>query len=74
VPDAESNLVNILAALGRGEAMALGEAVPLPTRFQFHRPSPEPNSNDIDFFNMWRDGPDTIDVEAIVRRWRRQGR
>lgn len=74
VPDAESNLVNILASLGRGEAMALGEAVPLPTRFQFHRPNPEPNSNDIDFFNMWRDGPDTIDVEAIVRRWRRQGR
>jgi len=74
VPDAESNLVNILAALGRGEAMALGEAVPLPTRFQFHVPEPAPNSNDIDFFNMWRDGPGTVDVEAIVRRWRRQGR
>lgn len=74
VPDAESNLVTILAALGRGEAMALGEAVPLPTRFQFHRPDPEPNSNDIDFYTMWRDGPDTLDVEAIVRRWRRQGR
>ncbi|MCW8891630.1 MAG: DUF87 domain-containing protein [Sedimenticola sp.] len=74
VPDAESNLVSILAALGRGEAMALGEAVPLPTRFQFHRPNPEPNSNDIDFFNMWRDGPESIDVDAIVRRWRRQGR
>ncbi|WP_428624879.1 ATP-binding protein [Sedimenticola sp.] len=74
VPDAESNLVNILAALGRGEAMALGEAVPLPTRFQFHLPNPAPNSNDIDFYNMWRDGPGTVDVEAIVRRWRRQGR
>jgi hypothetical protein len=74
VPDAEANLVNILAALGRGEAMALGEAVPLPTRFQFHTPNPAPNSNDIDFFNMWRDGPGTVDVEAIVRRWRRQGR
>jgi hypothetical protein len=74
VPDAEANLVNILAALGRGEAMALGEAVPLPTRFQFHPPNPAPNSNDIDFFNMWRDGPGTVDVEAIVRRWRRQGR
>ncbi len=74
VPDAESNLVNILAALGRGEAMVLGEAVPLPTRFQFHRPNPAPNSNDIDFFNMWRDGPGVVDVEAIVRRWRSQGR
>lgn len=74
VPDAEANLVNILAALGRGEAMALGEAVPLPTRFQFHTPDPAPNSNDVDFFNMWRDGPGTVDVDEIVRRWRRQGR
>lgn len=74
VPDAESNLVDILAALGRGEAMALGEAVPLPTRFQFHVPEPTPNSNDIDFYTMWRDGPGTVDVEAIVHRWWRQGR
>jgi len=74
VPDSEANLVNILSALGRGEAMALGESVPLPTRFKLHRPNPEPNSNDIDFFNKWRDGPDDIDVEAVVLRWRRQGR
>ncbi len=74
VPDSEANLVNILSALGRGEAMALGESVPLPTRFKMHRPNPEPNSNDIDYYNQWRDGPDDIDVEAIVKRWRRQGR
>ena len=74
VPDAEAGLVNILSTLGRGEAMALGEAIPLPTRFQFHRPSPEPNSNDVDFYNQWRSGMADIDVDAIVDRWRRQGR
>jgi hypothetical protein len=74
VPDAEANLVSILAGLGRGEAMALGESVPLPTRFQFHKPNPEPNSNDIDFYGMWNEGPDDIDVDEIVNRWRRQGR
>ena len=74
VPDAEANLVDILAALGRGEAMALGEAVPLPTRLQFRVPDPAPNSNDIDFYSMWRDGPGSVDVEAIVHRWWRQGR
>jgi len=74
VPDSEANLVDILSALGRGEVMALGEAVPLPTRFQMHCPSPEPNSNDINYYTQWREGPDDIDVEAIVRRWRRQGR
>ena len=74
VPEAERDLVDVLAGLGRGEAMALGEAVPLPTRVQFHKPSPEPNSDDIDFYNKWIDGPDDLDVDRIVDRWRRQER
>jgi hypothetical protein len=74
VPEAERGLVDILAGLGRGECMALGEAVPLPTRFKFNRPSPAPNSEDIDFYNKWKTGPDDINVEEIVNRWRRQQR
>lgn len=74
VPDAEAGLVNILSALGRGEAMVLGEAVPIPTRFQLDRPYPEPNSNDIDYYSEWRSGVQDIDVNAIVDCWRRQGR
>lgn len=74
VPEAERGLVDILAGLGRGECMALGEAVPLPTRFKFIRPSPAPNSEDIDFYNKWKTGPDDINVEEIVNRWRRQQR
>ena len=74
VPEAERDLVDVLAGLGRGEAMALGEAVPLPTRVQFHKPNPAPNSADIDFYNKWIDGPDDLDVDAIVDKWRRQDR
>jgi hypothetical protein len=73
-PEAERGLVDILAGLGRGECLALGEAVPLPTRFRITKPSPFPNSEDIDFYNKWKDGPDDIDVEGIVDRWRRQRR
>ncbi|MCP3662325.1 MAG: DUF853 family protein [Gammaproteobacteria bacterium] len=74
VPDAEADLVDILAALGRGEAMALGESAPIPTRFQFNRPNPAPNSNDVEFYQQWKNGPKDIDVDAIVKRWWRQGR
>lgn len=74
VPEAERDLVNILSGLGRGEALILGEAVPLPTRVQFYAPSPEPNSNDVDFFAKWKDGPEDLDVDEIVDRWRRQER
>jgi hypothetical protein len=74
VPESEGDLVSVLAGLGRGEALVLGEAVPLPTRLQFYRPSPPPNSDDVDFFTKWKDGPTDLDVDEIVKRWRSQER
>ncbi len=74
VPEGERDLLNMLAGLGRGEALVLGEAVPLPTRLQFDKPNPTPNSDDIDFYDGWRNGPQDVDVDAIVNRWRRQER
>lgn len=74
VPEAERGLTDILAGLGRGECLALGEATPLPTRLLFKRPSPVPNSEDIDFYTKWKASSEDIDVDAIVDRWRRQKR
>ncbi len=42
-----SDLASMLAGLGRGEALVLGEAVPLPTRVHFDRPEPVTNSDDV---------------------------
>ena len=72
VPESEGDLVMVLAGLGRGEALVLGEAVPIPTRLQFDKPSPAPNSDDVDFYDKWRTGPDDLDVDTIVKRWRSQ--
>jgi len=74
VPESEGDLVSVLAGLGRGEALVLGEAVPLPTRVQFDRPSPAPNSDDVDFYAKWKEGPADLDVDEIVKRWRSQER
>jgi DNA helicase HerA-like ATPase len=74
VPESEGDLVTVLAGLGRGEALVLGEAVPLPTRLQFDRPDPSPNSDDVDFYSKWKTGPDDLDVNMIVERWRKQER
>ena len=74
VPESEGDLVSVLAGLGRGEALVLGEAVPLPTRLQFEKPNPMPNSDDVDFYVMWSTGPDDLDVDTIVKRWRSQER
>jgi Predicted ATPase len=74
VPEAEGDLTDILTSLGRGEALVLGEAAPLPTRVQIYRPNPEPKSNDVDYFTGWREGPDDLDVDGIVNNWRTQTR
>ncbi|MCI0654275.1 MAG: DUF853 family protein [Methylococcaceae bacterium] len=74
VPESEGDLTDILSALGRGEAMILGEGTPLPIRFQIYRPDPPPNSSDVDYFKSWKEGPEDLDVEGIVHRWRSQGR
>jgi DNA helicase HerA-like ATPase len=74
VPEAERDLVDTLAALGRGEAVVLGEAVPIPTRILIDTPSPTPRSDDVDFYEKWRTGADDLDVSKIVDRSRRQRR
>lgn len=74
VPEAEQDLVNILAGLRRGEALVLGEATPLPTRVQIDVPDPTPKSSDVDFYRHWIEGPENLDVAAVVDRWRRQVR
>ncbi len=74
VPEAERDLVNILAGMRRGEALVLGEAAPMPTRVQIDKPLPTPRSNDIDFYKHWSEGPEDLDVAAIVDRWRQQKR
>lgn len=74
VPEAEGDLTDTLSSLGRGEALVLGEAAPIPTRVQIYRPNPEPKSNDVDYFTGWWKGTDDLDVEEIVHFWRTQTR
>lgn len=74
VPEAERDLIEVLSSLGRGEALAMGQAVPLPTRLHFHKPTPVPNSSDVDFYNQWITGLRDLDIDDIVDRWRHQDR
>lgn len=74
MPDGERDLTEILSTLRRGEALAVGEAVPLPTRFQIYAPEPPPASNDILVANAWKDGPEDLDVNNIIAHWWKQQR
>ena len=74
VPEAEGDLTDILTSLGRGEALVLGEAAPIPTRVQIYKPNPEPKSNDVDYYENWKNNTAELDIETIVTNWRTQNR
>ncbi len=74
MPEGEQDLADVLTTLRRGEALAVGEAVPIPTRVRLYPPDPAPASSDAPVAESWRSGPDDLDVAAIVDRWWRQQR
>ena len=74
VPEAARGTFSALTSLSKGEAIALGEAVPMPVVFKVDIPDPPPNSTDIDYAGKWRDGGRQISVEKLVSNWHRQVR
>ena len=74
VPDAARGTFAALTSLAKGEAVAMGEAVPMPVRFKVNLPDPPPNSSDIDYSGKWRSSDVKIDVDKLVNNWHRQER
>jgi hypothetical protein len=72
VPDAARGTFAALTSLSKGEAVALGEAVPMPVRFKVAMPDPPPNSTDIDYAGKWGDGGQEISVGQLVNNWHKQ--
>jgi DNA helicase HerA-like ATPase len=72
VPEAARSTFAALTSLSKGEAVALGEAVPMPVRFKIDMPNPPPNSTDIDYAGKWQHGGKEISVEKLVSNWHKQ--
>ena len=69
VADTFPGLENLLPSLRQGEAVFVGDAVPMPLRVQIDPPNPEPASADIKFFDKWKQKNVPTNVTEIVRRW-----
>jgi uncharacterized protein len=69
MPEGEQDMADILASLRRGEALAVGESLPMPTRMHIYKPDPQPDSADVPIGKAWRHGPDDLDVSEIVKAW-----
>lgn len=75
VPDASTSLMSCLPSLGMGEAIAVGEGVPMPTRIRFDAlpASAVPSSLTASFTDGWSvEIEDSSFIERIVEQWRAQ--
>jgi hypothetical protein len=73
LPDDLGNLTQMLPALRTGEALAIGEATPIPSRILVRLARNKPTGNDPGL-DGWRNRqrPDSKLYDTAVERWRRQ--
>ncbi len=75
IPDASTSLLDTLSSLALGEAVAVGEGVPLPTRIRFDALPRDvvPRSLTASFTDGWSvDVEETGFIDRIVEQWRAQ--
>lgn len=69
LPDTLGTLINKLPSLKQGEALLVGESIILPSIVQIDRCTPEPSSNDIPYWELWKDEWKTMDMKEIKKEW-----
>ncbi len=74
VPDSFAGMFDILPSMRQGEALFVGDAVPLPARVLLDFPQPPPNSADIMFYDKWIAADQQTNVSDVVERWWHQDR
>jgi len=72
LPDTLGNLIDKMPALKAGEALLIGDAVVLPSIVQVDQCDPEPSSNDIPYYQLWKEEWKDLNIEAIKEIWYRK--
>ena len=66
--------MDALPILDVGEALAVGDAVLIPSRIRIHPPEEKPLSATIDFWDEWANEPDIPNFVKAVENMRKQNR
>jgi uncharacterized protein len=72
LPDSLGSFGDLLPILDTGEALVVGDASLLPTRVRVSRPSREPDSQTVAFWDCWNDTTPKSDSANAVKSWRKQ--
>ncbi|PFJ40186.1 Bipolar DNA helicase [Priestia megaterium] len=69
LPDTLGNLIEKMPSLKAGEALLIGESVDLPSIVQIDKCDSPPSSNDIPYWDLWKEEWKDIDVLKIKEEW-----
>lgn len=69
LPDSLGSLIEKMPSLKQGEALLIGESVILPSIVQIDRCVNEPSSNDIPYWELWKDEWKDMDIDKIKEEW-----
>lgn len=71
LPDTLESIVDKMPALKVGEGLLIGDSVILPSIVQIDRCDPEPSSQDVPFFKLWKEEWHSLNIEAVKNSWER---
>lgn len=69
LPDTLGDLIDKMPTLRAGECILIGEAIILPSIVQVEKCEPEPSSNDIPYWNLWKEKWKDLDFDKIKEEW-----
>lgn len=69
LPDTLGSLIDEMTSFKQGEALLVGESIVLPSIVQIEKCSPEPSSNDIPYWQLWKEEWKELDIKKLKEEW-----
>lgn len=69
LPDSLGSLVDKMTSLKQGEAILVGESIILPSIVKIDRCDPQPSSNDIPYWELWKSEWKDMNFEELKNEW-----
>lgn len=69
LPDTLGSLIDCLPSLQAGEALLIGDAIVMPSIVQIEQTDLPPSSNDIPYWELWKEKWKTFDFGEISKNW-----
>jgi len=72
LPDTLGNIIDRLPSFKAGEALLIGDSVAIPSIVQIDKCTTPPSSNDIPYFDLWKEEWKHLNIEEIRKEWYKQ--